>query len=90
MSGGVSHPWSSVAVIVPMIIGAVGLIGFAVNEYFVPVPVIPLELIKNRTVTIASLLAWMSGYAAASLSYFLIVYVSSIFLISNISILRQA
>lgn len=43
-------PWSSASTIVPLVIGAVGLIGWLFYEYFVPKsPILPLVLLKNRT-----------------------------------------
>ncbi|KAG7038216.1 MFS general substrate transporter [Colletotrichum scovillei] len=48
---GAIHPWSSYRVIVPLILGLVGLIAFCIFEGSgtVPEPVMPLRLFANRT-----------------------------------------
>lgn len=76
LSGGVSHPWSSAAIIAPLVIGVIGLVCFAIVEYFAPMPMFPRELIKSRTFNAASLISFVGGYAVTSLAFFLIVYVS--------------
>lgn len=48
--GGVQYPWQSVRVLVPLILGLFGIVGFMVYEALVPnEPTIPLRLLKNRT-----------------------------------------
>ncbi|KAG8977222.1 hypothetical protein FRC05_002222 [Tulasnella sp. 425] len=48
--GGVRYPWDSYKVLVPLILGIVGLIAFFLYEGFVPSePVVPWELLKHRT-----------------------------------------
>ena len=48
--GGVRSPWSSVSVLLPLILGLVGVIAFVVYEAFMPVePTMPIRLLKNRT-----------------------------------------
>lgn len=42
--------WSSYHTIVPLVIGAVGLIGWVFYEHYIPkYPILPLVLLKNRT-----------------------------------------
>ena len=44
------YAWSSYHTLVPLIIGAVGLVGWLFYEYFVPAaPILPLVLFTNRT-----------------------------------------
>ncbi|KAK4499737.1 hypothetical protein PRZ48_007923 [Zasmidium cellare] len=48
--GGSMFSWSSYQTIVPLVIGAVGLIAWLFYEHFVPAaPILPLVLLKNRT-----------------------------------------
>ncbi|KFY79994.1 hypothetical protein V499_01100 [Pseudogymnoascus sp. VKM F-103] len=74
LSGGVSHPWSSAAIIAPLVIGVIGLVCFAIVEYFAPMPMFPRELLKSRTFNATSLISFVGGYAVTSLAFFLIVY----------------
>ncbi|EJU01314.1 Mfs1.1 [Dacryopinax primogenitus] len=55
--GGVDHPWSSYQILVPLIIGLLGMVIFLVYEAFFCVgePMVPLSMLSNRTV--------LSGYA---------------------------
>lgn len=47
---GVQHSWGSAAVLVPLILGLLGIGAFFVYEAKVPIePVVPWELIANRT-----------------------------------------
>lgn len=44
------YAWSSYHTIVPLVIGAVGLIGWLFYEHYIPKsPILPLVLLKNRT-----------------------------------------
>ena len=48
--GGVQHPWSSAAVLVPLILGLIIIGIFIWYEAKVPVkPTIPWEIVSNRT-----------------------------------------
>ena len=48
--GGVKYPWGSYQVLLPLILGLVGLVAFFAYEAFVPVePVVPWGLVNNRT-----------------------------------------
>lgn len=48
--GGIQYPWSSYRVLVPLLLGLAGIIGFIVYETRVPkCPTVPLRLLSNRT-----------------------------------------
>ncbi|KIP03761.1 hypothetical protein PHLGIDRAFT_77024 [Phlebiopsis gigantea 11061_1 CR5-6] len=48
--GGVKFPWTSAHVLVPLIVGLLGLVGSMVYEAtFARVPLVPIALISNRT-----------------------------------------
>jgi hypothetical protein len=80
LSGGVLHPWSSPAIITPLIVGFFGLIGFGLIEAFWSrrgIPVVPLEAMQNSSVLVALFGAFVGGYCVTNLAYFLIIYVST-------------
>ncbi|KAH7105175.1 MFS multidrug transporter [Auriculariales sp. MPI-PUGE-AT-0066] len=61
---GVEHPWSSGAVLAPLLISLSGLVGFVVFEVkFAKEPLIPFRLLAERTATIGYL-----DYAYSSIS----------------------
>ncbi|KAL4246490.1 MFS transporter superfamily protein [Abortiporus biennis] len=48
--GGVKFPWNSAKVLVPLILGLVGLVIFTIYEFTVPrEPIMPYTLLSNRT-----------------------------------------
>lgn len=48
--GGVQYPWSSARVLVPLILGFVGIICFMIYEALVPMePTVPWRVLNNRT-----------------------------------------
>lgn len=50
--GGVTHPWISVAVLVPLILSSVVFAIFLVWESkFAALPIVPIRILKNKTVT---------------------------------------
>ncbi|KAL1941010.1 hypothetical protein VTO73DRAFT_7646 [Trametes versicolor] len=63
--GGVQFPWSSARVLVPLILGFVGIVAWVVYEVMVPAePTIPFRLLNNRTS--------LSGYVGTALHGFVI------------------
>ena len=49
--GGVTHPWSSAAVLVPLVLGVVLFALFLVWEgKFAKLPLVPIRVLRNRTV----------------------------------------
>ncbi|KAI1321917.1 major facilitator superfamily protein [Xylariaceae sp. FL0255] len=74
---GVVYPWSSYQVLVPLILGFAGIIGFLFFEGspFVPqAQTIPLRLFSNRTSTIAFVLTFLHSISGTWTLYFLPVY----------------
>lgn len=73
--GGVRYPWDSYKVLVPLILGIVGLIAFFIYEGFVPSePVVPWELLKHRTSLSGYLGTFFQGIVVAAVCYFVPVY----------------
>ncbi|OBT54401.1 hypothetical protein VE04_10332 [Pseudogymnoascus sp. 24MN13] len=56
--GGSLHPWSSAAVIAPIVIGAVTLVVFALYETYMPLeePLVPMHIFRNKGWTASTLL----------------------------------
>ncbi|EIW62181.1 iron permease [Trametes versicolor FP-101664 SS1] len=73
--GGVSYPWDSAHVAVPLVIGLF-LIGlFVVYEVCIPVePTFPLQVVANRTSASAYLATFVHGITSMSAIYYLPVY----------------
>ncbi|KAJ5900016.1 hypothetical protein N7495_004760 [Penicillium taxi] len=60
--GGVSYPWSSWHTLVPLIVGALGLIAFAYYEYrFATDPIIPPMIFANITATVSFVESILQG-----------------------------
>ncbi|EJU01271.1 MFS-1 [Dacryopinax primogenitus] len=60
VEGGIIHPWNSFQILVPLVIGIVGIGLFLVYENFwvIGEPMVPFDILSNRTS--------LSGYAAKS------------------------
>ncbi|RWA09503.1 hypothetical protein EKO27_g5594 [Xylaria grammica] len=74
---GVVYPWSSYHVLVPLILGFAGIIGFIFFEgsRFAPqAPTIPLRLFSNRTSSFAFILTFLHSISGTWVLYFLPVY----------------
>ncbi|KAG8927326.1 hypothetical protein FRC01_007661 [Tulasnella sp. 417] len=72
---GVQHPWTSAAVLVPLILGLLGLGAFFVYEAKVPVePVVPLKLISNRTSFLGYVSVFLHGIVSTAVIFYLPVY----------------
>lgn len=73
---GAVYPWSSYHILVPLIVGLVGLAGFLVFEgsRFAPHPTMPLHLMSNRTSATAYILSLLHSIVTMWAVYFLPVY----------------
>ncbi|KAK4164417.1 MFS general substrate transporter-like protein [Cladorrhinum sp. PSN259] len=73
---GAIHPWSSFRVLVPLILGLVGLAGFIAYEGspFCAQPTMPLHLFSNRTSAAAFALTFLHSIITIWALYFLPVY----------------
>ncbi|KZT60039.1 MFS general substrate transporter [Calocera cornea HHB12733] len=77
--GGIDHPWASYQILIPLIIGLVGIGVFLVYEAFFVVgePMVPLSMLTNRTVLSGYLGAFMHGLVSILLLYYLPVFFQS-------------
>ncbi|KAG8924947.1 hypothetical protein FRC00_004517 [Tulasnella sp. 408] len=72
---GVHYPWTSAAVLVPLVVGLLGIAAFFVYEAKIPVePVVPLELISNRTSFFGYVSVFLHGIVSTAVIYYLPVY----------------
>ncbi|GAK64493.1 major facilitator superfamily transporter [Moesziomyces antarcticus] len=80
--GGVTHPWSSMRIWIPMVAGMAGFVLFLLIE-FIPnplctQPVLPLRLFGNRTAFSAFLMTFVHGIATYGAIYALPIYFQAI------------
>ncbi|TVY37613.1 Efflux pump [Lachnellula subtilissima] len=73
--GGVQYPWDGWRVLVPLILGVFGILGFAVYEKFVPSqPVVAPRIIANRTAASIYFGSVITGVLMFSQLYYLPLY----------------
>ncbi|KAH8432048.1 uncharacterized protein LDX57_009696 [Aspergillus melleus] len=78
VTGGVQHPWSSWRVIVPLVLGTLGWMGFHVQQAFTKHPGVPNRLFSNRTSAIGFALTFLSSILVQATSYFLPIYFQAV------------
>ncbi|KAH8102988.1 Mfs1.2 [Cristinia sonorae] len=73
--GGVTHPWSSYQVLVPLILGLVVLTSFIAYEgIFAKHPIIPWRLLQNRTSVSGYIQTFINPIAVVAILYYFPVY----------------
>ncbi|EMD32296.1 hypothetical protein CERSUDRAFT_119013 [Gelatoporia subvermispora B] len=73
--GGVTFPWKSAHVLVPLVVGLVGLVAFGVYEaFFCHNPIVPLKIISNRTSISGYLQIFLVVFIFTNYVYYLPVY----------------
>jgi len=69
--GGNSYAWSSAAVLVPLIVGIVGLvIWYFVELRVVEYPTVPFDLLNNRTTTVGFVTTLLHSITAVAIFYY--------------------
>lgn len=77
--GGVQYAWTSWRTLVPLIIGALGLVGFVLYERFVAAePLIRLSIFGNRTAAIAYFIDVVHGLCLWCLLYYMPLYYEAV------------
>lgn len=77
--GGVMYDWDSWRTLVPLIIGAVGLLVFAFYEYrFAADPIIPPTLFQNRTAAVSFIETVLHGLTLWCALYYLPLYYEAV------------
>jgi hypothetical protein len=60
--GGTTYPWTSWRILLPLIIGFLGLVLFGLHQgYVVREPMMPLRVYSNRSSVLAYLLTFLHG-----------------------------
>ncbi|KAB5559563.1 major facilitator superfamily domain-containing protein [Coniochaeta sp. 2T2.1] len=74
--GGVKHPWGSWQIIVPLVLGGVGLIAFCAWESspWCYEPAIPRQIVGNRTSVAALIISFLHSSLLVWVTYFVSVY----------------
>ncbi|KAI9812669.1 MAG: hypothetical protein M1826_002791 [Phylliscum demangeonii] len=77
--GGVMYPWSHWRTVVPLVIGAVGLVAFGLYERWVPAePLIRLSIFGNRTAVVTYVGTFIHGMILWSLVYYIPLYYEAV------------
>ncbi|GAA5985852.1 hypothetical protein JCM11641_005320 [Rhodosporidiobolus odoratus] len=73
--GGVTYPWSSFRVLVPLLLGIAGIVVFLLLERsFVKYPTVPFEILSHRTSLLGYLTTFLHSVVVMAIIYFLPVY----------------
>ncbi|PKX99683.1 MDR family MFS transporter [Aspergillus novofumigatus IBT 16806] len=73
--GGTTYTWSSWHILVPLLVGALGLVLFGLHqEYIAREPTMPRRVYSNTTSLVAYILTFLHGIIMSWLSFFLPVY----------------
>ena len=77
--GGVQYPWDSWRTLVPLIVSAVGLVGFVVyQEWLAPDPLIRTSVFKNRSAAIIFASTVLHGIILWAILYFMPLYFETV------------
>ncbi len=77
--GGIMYDWSSWRTLVPLIIGATGILGFCLYEkYVAPEPAIRLAIFRNRTANIGYMTTTLHGLILWCLLYYQPLYYEAV------------
>lgn len=78
-SGGITYPWSSWRVILPLVLGVLGWAAFHLQQHFLaPYPSIPSRLFANRTSATAYWLTFLSSAIVQMIGYFMPIYFQAV------------
>lgn len=66
--GGVAYSWSSYKVLVPLILGLLGMVLFVYLERFVKYPTVPFAIISNRTSAIGFITTFLHSVVTLAAS----------------------
>jgi hypothetical protein len=75
-AGGVLFPWNSANVIVPLVLGISGMVGFwAIEDFLVREPMMPMRVFKERTALSGYIGTWVHGIILWSIIYYALLWV---------------
>jgi len=78
VQGGALHPWTSWQIIVPLVVGALGWIGFHTYEAYCKNPCVPARVFGNRTSAAAFYMNFVTSMALQWVCFFWPVYFMSV------------
>lgn len=79
ISGGMTDPWDSWRVILPIVLGALGWIGFHLQQHWLaPNPTVPTRIFSNRTSGAALVFTFLSNAVGQSMFYFVPIYFQAV------------
>ncbi|KAJ5238343.1 hypothetical protein N7468_002962 [Penicillium chermesinum] len=77
--GGISYPWNSWHTIVPLVVGAAGLVLFGFYEYrFARDPIVPPMIFNNRTATVSFIGSALQGFILWCSLYYMPLYFEAV------------
>lgn len=78
--GGASKPWSHPAIVVPLVLGGIGIVIFACWERcrYCKYPIIPPHIFSNRTTNIAFTLTTIHGFVVYGFQFYLPPYFQAV------------
>ncbi|EPE05429.1 mfs transporter [Ophiostoma piceae UAMH 11346] len=93
-TGGVSHPWGSYQVLLPLIIGPIAIIVFGYYEFhWAEEPIINKRIFNNRDMLLTYVITVLHGHVLWSILYFLPLYYQGVLgykpIISAVAILPE-
>lgn len=75
---GSTHPWSSAAVLAPLIIGLAGIVLYLLLEQFVRSPTVPWDVVGNRTAAVGLITTLWHSLIVLAIVYFFPVYFQAV------------
>ncbi|GAA6025386.1 hypothetical protein JCM11491_002701 [Sporobolomyces phaffii] len=72
--GGVAYSWKSAQVLVPLILGLVGIVVFVYLERFAKHPTVPFEILTTRTAIAGYITTFLHSVVVLAVLYFLPIY----------------
>ncbi|PWY67924.1 MFS general substrate transporter [Aspergillus heteromorphus CBS 117.55] len=74
-SGGISHPWKSAAVLVPLVLGFCLLVAFVLTQWRVSRrPIMPLRIFHDRSAIVGYTTSFLHGLVFWAVAYYMIIF----------------
>jgi hypothetical protein len=77
--GGVAHPWSAYQTVIPIVLGAVGVVVFTLQQArFAAQPIVPLVVFQNRTTVVSYFGTIITGLVLWCILYYMPLYFEAV------------